>query len=147
MPWSEQPSDGSAARLSEFESWKQGAEGRDGSAGTRRYVIDFGRVVKRLRGTAASPRAESGEMEPQVVALQTLAGPTSGLLASRDGELRAALSNLARRWRIWFQTDEVGDGQAAAARSTSRRRAARRRLPGSCCRQASRRRASCSSWS
>ncbi len=111
MPWSEQPDESSAARLSEFESWKEGAEGRDGSAGTRRYVIDFGRVVKHLRGTAGSPRAERGEMEPQTVALQALAGPTSGLLASRDGELRAALSNLARRWRVWFQTTEAVDGE------------------------------------
>lgn len=111
MPWSEQPDESSAARLSEFESWKEGAEGRDSSAGTRRYVIDFGKVVRRLRGTAGSPRAESDEMEPQMVALQALAGPTSGLLASRDGELRAALSNLARRWRIWFQTTEAVDGE------------------------------------
>lgn len=111
MPWSEEPDDSSAARLSEFESWKEGAEGRDGSAGTRRYVIDFGRVFKHLRGTAGSPRAESEEMAPQWVALQTLADPTSGLLAGRDGELRAVLSNLARRWRVWFQTAAVGDGE------------------------------------
>ena len=111
MPWTEQQNDSSAARLTEFESWKQGAEGRDGSAGTRRYVIDFGRVVQHLRGTADSPRAESAEVDPQVVALQALAGPTSGLLAGRDGELRAALSSLARRWRVWFQTAEPGDGE------------------------------------
>ena len=104
MPWSEEPSEGSAARLSEFESWKEGAEGRDGSAGTRRYVIDFGRVFRHLAGSAPGPRAENGETAPQLVALQTLAGPTSGRLAARDGELRAALGDLARRWRVWFQT-------------------------------------------
>ena len=112
MPWSEEPDEGSAARLSEFESWKEGAEGRDGSAGTRRYVIDFGRVLQRLAGgAAASPRAESGEIEPQWVALQTLAGPTSGRLAGRDGELHAALGDLARRWRVWFQVASPGGGE------------------------------------
>lgn len=111
MPWSEEPSETAAARLSEFESWKQSAEGRDTSAGTRRYVIDLGAVVKRLRGTPESPRAESAELDPPLVALQNLAGPTSGLLAGRDGELRAALANLARRWRVWFQTAKAGDGR------------------------------------
>jgi hypothetical protein len=111
MPWSEQPSDSSAVRLSEFESWKEGAEGRDSSAGSRRYVIDFGRVVRHLRGAGESPPNEGVETEPQVVALQALAGPTSGLLAGRDDELRAALSNLARRWRVWFQAAEAGDGE------------------------------------
>ncbi len=110
MPWSEEPSEGSAARLSEFESWKQGAEGRDGSASTRRYVIDLGRVFGRLAGSAASPAADRVESEPHLVGLQNLAAPTSGLLARRDGELNAALSNLARRWRVWFQT-AAGDGE------------------------------------
>ncbi len=114
MPWSEEPSEVSSARLSEFESWKEGAEGRDGSAGTRRYVIDFGRVFQRLTGSAPSPRAESGEMEPQLVALQTLAGPTSGRLAGRDAELRAALGDLARRWRVWFQTAWPGGDEPRA---------------------------------
>jgi hypothetical protein len=113
MPWSEEPNESSAARLSEFESWKQAAEGRDVSAGTRRYVIDLGRVVRHLGGAAPSPGAESGELEPQLVALQTLAGPTSGQLAGSDAELRAALSNLARRWRVWFQTAEAGAGELA----------------------------------
>lgn len=110
MPWTEEPNESSAARLGEFESWKQGAEGRDGSANTQRYVIDLGRVVRHLRGAGDSPRSEGGEMEAQLVALQTLAGPTSGLLAGRDGELRAALSNLARRWRVWFQIAPSGEG-------------------------------------
>ena len=109
MPWSEAPDEASAARLSEFESWKQSAEGRDGSVGTRQYVIDLGRVVRRLSGGAAS--AERDKIEPQLVALSRLADPTSGLLAGRDGELRAALSNLARRWRVWFQTAESEDAR------------------------------------
>ncbi|MFQ5349678.1 MAG: hypothetical protein ACE5EG_04445, partial [Thermoanaerobaculia bacterium] len=111
MPWSEAADDTSAARLSEFESWREGAEGRDGSAGTRRHVIDLGRVVRHLRGASDSPRAASDELEPQLVGLETLAGPTSGLLAGREAELRAALSNLARRWRVWFQTAEAEDGE------------------------------------
>ncbi len=110
MPWTEDPDDSSAARLSEFESWKEGAEGRDGSANTRRYVIDFGRVFRGLSG-ADSPRAETGETEPQLAGLQSLAAPTSGRLARRDAELNAALSNLARRWRVWFQTAAAGDGE------------------------------------
>jgi hypothetical protein len=111
MPWTEAPDEGSAARLSEFESWKQSAEGRDGSAGTRQYVIDLGRVVRRLRGAGESSSAEARELTPQIAALAALAAPTSGLLAGRDGELRAALGNLARRWRVWFQTVAGGTGE------------------------------------
>ena len=106
MPWSEAPDEVSAARLSEFESWKQSAEGRDGSVGTQRYVIDLGRVVRRLSG-GAPPSVERDKIEPHLVALSRLADPTSGLLAGGEGELRAALSNLARRWRVWFQTAET----------------------------------------
>ena len=111
MPWTEDPDEVSAARLSEFESWRQGAEGRDGSANTRRYVIDLGRVFRRLGGAPATADAGGGETEPQLAGLQSLAAPTSGLLARRDGELNAALSNLARRWRVWFQTAASGDGE------------------------------------
>ncbi len=111
MPWSETPDESSAARLSEFESWKEGAEGRDVSAGRRRYVIDLGRVFRHLRGDGESPSPEAGGSEPQLAALLALTDPTSGLLASRDGELRAALGNLARRWRIWFQTADPSDGR------------------------------------
>ena len=111
MPWTEEPDEGSAARLSEFESWKQSAEGRDTSAGTRRYVIDLGRVFRQLRSGAGSQQAEDAELQPELVGLAALAGPTSGVLAARDAELTAALSNLARRWRIWFQTEAVDDAE------------------------------------
>jgi hypothetical protein len=50
-------------------------------------------------------------MEPEFLALENLADPTSGLLARRDAELRAALANLARRWRVWFQTAHPADGE------------------------------------
>jgi hypothetical protein len=115
MPWSEEPDEGSTARLSEFESWKQSAEGRDASAGTRRYVIDLGRVVRHLAGDSVAEEAAGRELEPQLVGLQTLAAPTSGLLARRDSELRAALSNLARRWRIWFQATGTADAESPQA--------------------------------
>ena len=108
MPWAEAPDEASAARLSEFESWRQSAAGRESSAGTRQYVIDLGRVFRRLRDAGESPPPPRLRSEPQLAALQALAAPGSGLLAASDGELRAALSNLARRWRIWFQAAEGG---------------------------------------
>ncbi len=80
VAWTEKPSEGSAARLSEFESWKQGAEGRDTSAGTRRYVIDLGRVFRRLTGDEQPPAADPMELEPELAALQNLAGETSGMV-------------------------------------------------------------------
>jgi hypothetical protein len=109
MPWSEGPSEGSTERLSDFEQWRESAEGRDTSAGTRRYVIDLGRVVRRLRGVAPPPRSSAPpELAPGLVALEQLAGPTSGRLAAADGELQLALADLARRWRVWFQIDAGG---------------------------------------
>lgn len=112
MPWSERPAAEMADRLSEFERWRSGAEGRDVAVGQQRYVIDFGRVARRLRG-APEPSAPTlaVELEPQLEALQRLAEASSGRLVAGDAELRAALADLARRWQIWFQLRLPGDGE------------------------------------
>lgn len=111
MPWSERPSEQAAARLDEFERWRQGAEGRDIGAGGRRYVIDFGRVARRLAGGGPSEERGTAELQPELAALQGLAAPTTGRLARRDGELRGALADLTRRWRVWFEHRDPGDGR------------------------------------
>ncbi len=110
LPWEEQPSEESTARLDEFERWRQGAEGRDVGAGGRRYVIDFGRVLRRLSGSMEAAPRPPAVPEPRLAALAAVADPTSGRLAGDDGELAAVLSELARRWRVWFQARTPRDG-------------------------------------
>lgn len=111
MPWSELPPAESADRLSEFERWREGAEGRDVAVGQRRYVIDFGRVARRLRGGPVENSPVRLELEPELAVLHQLANPGSGRLVAGDAELRAALADLARRWQVWFQLRHPGDGR------------------------------------